>query len=84
MKSSGDWDVNDYTIPGDVRAIEVLNFGRVSRKKEPISLKCAEQNVESVKDQLHVPPWQFKLVAAFIGYLRNKMTKVDSNMTTFS
>ena len=76
---SGEWSVMDYTVPGDIRAIEVLKLSRVTwtpykKLKKPISLKYAKQNIESVKDEL--PPWQFKLVAAFIGSLREKMTRI--------
>ena len=76
---SGEWSVMDYTVPGDIRAIEVLKLSRVTwtpykKLKKPISLKYAEQNIESIKDEL--PPWQFKLVAAFIGSLREKMTRI--------
>ena len=39
----------------------------------PISLKYAEEKVEAMKDKL--PPWQFELVAEFIGSLRDKLTK---------
>ena len=66
--------VYDCTVPSDIRAIEVLKMGGVSIDfPSPVSLKCAEQNVQSMKDEL--PLWQFKLVAAFIGSLREKMTK---------
>ena len=39
----------------------------------PIRLTYAEENVEAMKDEL--PPWQFELVAEFIGSLRDKLTK---------
>ena len=70
----GGWKIFDCTVPGDIRAIEVLKMSGVTINfPNPISLKYAEQNVESMKDEL--PPWQFKLVAAFIGSLREKMIK---------
>ena len=73
-KRRGGWKVFDRTVPGDFRAIEVLKrYGVNVNFPHPISLKYAEQNVESMKDEL--PPWQFKLVAAFIGSLREKMIK---------
>ena len=66
--------VYDCTVPGDIRAIEVLKMSGVNIKfPTPISLKYAEQNVESMKDEL--PLWQFKLVVAFIGSLRDKMIR---------
>ena len=46
----------------------------IQKLEKPISPKCAEQNIESLKDEL--PPWQFKLVAAFIESLREKMTRI--------
>ena len=71
---SGGWKVFDCTIPGDIRAIEVLKmFGVRVNFPNPISLKYAEENVESMKDEL--PLWQFKLVAESIGSLREKMMK---------
>ena len=71
---SGEWSVMDCTVPGDIRAIEVLKLSRVSTNKKPICLKHAKENVESIKDEL--PPWQFELVATFIGSLREKMTRI--------
>ena len=38
-----------------------------------VSLKYAEENLESIKNNMAL--WQFELVAAFIGLLREKMTK---------
>ena len=71
---SGGWKVFDCTVPGDIRAIEVLKkCGVRVNFPNPISLKYAEENVESMKDEL--PLWQFKLVADFIGSLREKMIK---------
>ena len=72
---SGGWKVFDCTVPGDIRAIEVLKMFAGVRVNfpNPISLKYAEENVESMKDEL--PPWQFKLVSEFIGSLREKMMK---------
>lgn len=73
-KRKGGWKAFDCTVPGDIRAIEVLKMCGVRVSfPHPISLKYAEQNVESMKDEL--PPWQFHLVAAFIGSLREKMIK---------
>jgi hypothetical protein len=70
----GGWKVFDCTVPGDIRAIDVLKMCGVRINfPNPISLRYAEQNVESMKDEL--PPWQFKLVATFIGSLREKMIK---------
>ena len=72
--TSDAWAVDDCTIPADIRAIEVLKECGVSINfPSPVSLKCAEQNVESLKDEL--PPWQFKLVSEFIGSLREKITR---------
>ena len=71
---TGEWKVFDCSVPGDIRAIEVLKMGGVSINfPSHISLKYAEQNVECMKDKM--PPWQFKLVSAFIRSLRDKMTK---------
>ena len=66
---------HDCSVPGDIRAIEMLKDGMPYplMSMRHISLKYAEQNVESMQDDL--PPWQFKLVAAFVGSLREKMTK---------
>ena len=72
---TGQWNkVIDHNIPGDIRAIKVLklNDGCLLSLRD-ISLKYAEQNVESIKDKL--PLWQFDLVAGIIGSLREKMTK---------
>lgn len=63
----------DYTVSTDIRAIEVLKSSQVSTNETPISLKYAEEKVESIKDEL--PAWQFELVTAFIGSLREKMRK---------
>ena len=71
---SGEWSAMDCTVPGDIRAIEVLKLSRVSTNIKPISLKHAEKNIKSIKDEL--PPWQFELVATFIGSLREKMTRI--------
>lgn len=71
---AGDWDIYDRTVPDDIRPIEILKlsgFGAIC--STPISLKYAEQNVESIEDEM--APWQFKLVTGFIGSLRDKMTK---------
>jgi hypothetical protein len=71
---AGGWAVYDSDVPDDIRAIEGLRMGGVCINYPcPISLKYAEENVESMKDEL--PPAQFKLVAEFIGSLREKITK---------
>ena len=72
---SGEWKpVYDCNVPGDIRAIEVLKMGGVNINfPSPVSLKYAEQNVESMKEEL--APWQFELVGPFIGSLRDKMTR---------
>ena len=71
---TGEWDVYDCTVPGDIRAIEVLKLSGTSMPcTSHISLKYAEENLESIKNNM--APWQFELVAAFIGSLREKMTK---------
>lgn len=71
---TGGWMFYDCSVPGDLRAIEVLKMGGVSLNfPSPISLKYAEQNVESMKEEL--PVWQFNLVAEFIWSLRDKITK---------
>lgn len=72
---SGGWDIMDYTVPGDIRAIKVLKYSRahVGTNEKPVSLKHARQSVECIKGEL--PPWQFELVAAFIGSLKDNMTR---------
>ena len=71
---TGGWSVYDCTVPGDIRAIEVLKRTVVSVNfPNPISLKYAEENVDSMKDDM--PLWQFKLVTGFIGSIREKMIK---------
>ena len=71
---SGEWDIYDRTVPGDIRAIEVLKLSGTSMFcTGAISLKCAEENLECIKHIMAL--WQFELVAAFIGSLREKMTK---------
>ena len=71
---SGEWDVKDDDVPDDIRAIEVLKLSQAKiGANEKLSLKNAEKNLESMRDEL--APWQFELVAAFIGSLREKMTK---------
>ena len=72
--NAGGWTVYDSNVPGDIRAIKVLKMGGVCIDFPcPIRLKYAEEKVEAMKDEL--PPWQFKLVAEFIGSLRDKITK---------
>jgi hypothetical protein len=69
-----EWTIADCSVPRDIRAIEVLKTGGVSINYPcPISLKYAEENVESMQDEL--PPGHFKLVAEFIGSLREKIAK---------
>ena len=63
----------DSDVPGDIRAIEALKMCVSKNYPCPIHLKYAEENVEAMKDEL--PPWQFELVAEFIGSLREKITK---------
>ena len=77
ISKSGEWDVYDYNVPGDIRAIKVLklSLAQIRVTKNPVSLKNAEQNIECIRDEL--PPWQFELVAAFIGSLKEKMTKSE-------
>ena len=71
---TGGWSIYDITVPGDIVAIELLKeSGLVMPYPSCVSLKYAEDNVESIKDEM--PVWQFDLVAAFIGSLRDKMTK---------
>ena len=72
---TGEWEVFNCTVPSDIRAIEVLKKSGVGINfPTPIHLKYAEENVKHMKDKM--PPWQFKLVAAFIGSLGTKMTKI--------
>lgn len=70
---SGEWKVADCTVPNDIRAIEVLKFGRVGIVNKTVRLKHAEQDVDSMMDKM--PLWQFELVAGFIGLLRGKMIR---------
>ena len=72
---TGGWSIYDCTVPNDIRAIEILKLlsGVSITYQKPISLKYAEQHVESIKDKM--PPWRYDLVVAFIGSLRNKMIK---------
>ena len=71
---TGGWSVSDCTVPGDIRAIEVLKLSGVSANyPKRVFLKDIEQNVESIKGEM--PPWQYDLVAPFIGSLRGKMMK---------
>ena len=73
-RADDEWTVHDCSVPGDIRAIEVLKMGGVCIDFPcPIRLKYAEEKVELMKDELS--PWQFKLVAEFIGSLRDKITK---------
>ena len=74
ITKTGGWSIYDCTVPNDIRAIEILKLSRVSvTYQEPVSLKHAEQHVESLKDEM--PLSQFNLVAPFIGSLRDKMIK---------
>ena len=69
---TGGWrKIIDCTVPGDIRAMELLKLNVVT--KQPVSLTYAEQNVELIKDKM--APWQFELVASFITSLRDKMKK---------
>ena len=71
---AGGWTVYDSDVPGDIRAIEVLKMCGVCIDFPcPIRLKYAEEKVEAMKDKL--PPWQFELIAEFIGSLRDKIIK---------
>ena len=70
---AGGWTLYDSDVPGDIRAIEALKIFVGKNYPCPIHLKYAEENVEAMKDEL--PPWQFELVAEFIGSLRDKLTK---------
>ena len=73
-RADDEWTIHDCSVPGDIRAIEVLKMGGVCIDFPcPICLKYAEEKVELMKDELS--PWQFKLVAEFIGSLRDKITK---------
>ena len=72
MKAGG-WTLYDSDVPGDIRAIEALKIFVGKNYPCPIHLKYAEEKVEAMKDKL--PPWQFELVAEFIGSLRDKLTK---------
>ena len=70
----GEWDVYNCTIPGDIRAIEILKLSGTSMPcSRHISLKYAEENVESI--EVKMAPWQYQLVATFIRSLREKMTR---------
>ena len=72
----GGWSISDCAVPGDIRAIEVLKLSGVSANyPKSVSLKEAKQNVESIKGEM--PPWQYDLVAPFIGSLREKMIKSE-------
>ena len=74
ITKTGGWNIKDDSVPGDIRAIEILKPSRVSIAcQKTVSLKYAEQNVESIKGKM--PPWQYDLVAPFIGSLRGKMIK---------
>lgn len=65
---TGGWTIYDHTVPGDIIAIDLLKVsGLGTPHSSPISLKDVEQNVESIKDEM--PPWQFDLVAGYIGSL---------------
>ena len=71
---TGGWSIYDVTVPGDIVAIELLKeSGLFMPYPSCISLKYAKENVEFIKGEM--PAWQFDLVAAFIGSLRDKMTK---------
>ena len=71
---TGGWKIYDHTVPGDIIAIDLLKVSGLGMPcPSPVSLKYAEQNVESIKDEM--PLWQFDLVVAFIGSLRDNMTK---------
>ena len=72
---TGGWSIYDCTVPNDIRAIEILKVlsGVSVTYQKPVSLKYAEQHVESIKDKM--PPWRYDLVVSFIGSLRNKMIK---------
>ena len=72
---TGAWEVSDCSVPSDIRAIEVLKarFNGFHVIEKQVSMKHAEEILEDTRYEMR--PWQFDLVAGFIGSLREKMTK---------
>ena len=78
-KRAGGWKVWDHTIPPEIRAMDISpkTWRNILDGSKPVSLKFAKENLSPIEDDM--PPWQFELVASFIGSLREKIMKSGLN-----